>query len=90
MEVLFDTHAHLDFPQFSKDRDEVIFRARDEGVQYIVTIGAGDGLESSTRAIEIARRHDNIWAMPRSIRPGKSNSAASGSSSPLQGSLSFP
>lgn len=61
MEFLFDTHAHLDFPQFNKDRDEVITRARNEGVQYLVTIGAGDGLESASRAIEIAQTHENIW-----------------------------
>ena len=61
METLFDTHAHLDFPQFDKDREAVIARARSEGVRYIVTIGAGDGLESATRAIEIAQGHEDIW-----------------------------
>ncbi len=62
METLFDTHAHLDFPQFNKDREEVIARARSEGVRYLVTIGAGDGLESADRAIEIAQGHEDIWA----------------------------
>ena len=62
MEALFDTHAHLDFPQYNKDREEVIARARNEGVQYIVAIGAGDGLDSSARAIEIAQDHEYIWA----------------------------
>ncbi len=61
METLFDTHAHLDFPQFSKDREEVIARARSEGVCYIITIGAGDGLESADRAIDIAQNHEQIW-----------------------------
>ncbi len=61
MDILFDTHTHLDFPQFDKDRDEVIARARNEGVQYLVSIGAGDGLESASRAIEIAKTNENIW-----------------------------
>ncbi len=59
---LFDTHAHLDFPAFDKDRDQVIARAREAGVEYIVTIGSGDGLECMQRALEVAESRENIWA----------------------------
>src|SRR3990172_7503374 len=36
---LFDTHAHLDQPEFDADRAEVIARAREAGVEHIVAIG---------------------------------------------------
>ena len=60
--ILFDTHAHLDFKQFDRDRDQVIARAREAGIKYITTIGSGDGLECTDRAVEIAEAHDHIWA----------------------------
>jgi len=36
---LIDTHAHLDFDRFDEDRDEVIQRAFDGGLEAIVTVG---------------------------------------------------
>ncbi len=36
---LIDTHCHLDFPQFSHDRDEVLQQARNAGVNTIVVPG---------------------------------------------------
>lgn len=57
---LIDTHAHLDFPTLSEDLDATLQRARDAGVQRIVTIGASRGLDSNHRAIEIARRYPQI------------------------------
>ncbi len=58
--LLFDTHAHLDFPKLREDLDGVLERAADAGVERIVAIGASDGLESNYRALEIARAHDHI------------------------------
>ena len=57
---LFDTHAHLDFPKLHDDLDAVVARAREAGVERIVTIGASRGLDSNYRALEIARRFDHI------------------------------
>ncbi len=36
--MLIDSHCHLDFPDFDEDRDAVIARAEDEGVQKIISI----------------------------------------------------
>lgn len=58
--LLFDTHAHLDFPKLSEDLEGLLARAEDAGVRRIVTIGASDGLESNYRALEIARQYDHI------------------------------
>jgi len=55
-----DTHCHLDFPEFDQDREEVIQRAKDEGVGYIINIGSS--LKSSTRGVELAQEYDFIYA----------------------------
>lgn len=58
--MLVDTHAHLDFDDFDADREEVIRRAREAGVAYIINPGAD--LESSRRAIALAESHPGIFA----------------------------
>jgi len=58
--MLVDTHCHLDFPEFAQDRKEVILRARDQGIGYIVNIGSS--LDGSRRSIELAREYDFIYA----------------------------
>jgi TatD DNase family protein len=58
--MLIDTHAHLDFPEFANDLDDVLRRANDAGVTRIVTIGTS--LESSRRAIDLAERHAFVFA----------------------------
>ena len=49
---LIDTHAHLDYPDFAPDFDEVLARATEAGVTRIITIGTS--VESSRRAVELA------------------------------------
>ncbi len=58
--MLIDTHAHLEMREFNDDRDEVINRAREAGVEYIVTIGTT--VESSRDALMLADRYDFIYA----------------------------
>ncbi|MDD4981015.1 MAG: TatD family hydrolase [Candidatus Omnitrophica bacterium] len=58
--MLIDTHCHLDFPEFDQDREEVISRAKNEGIGYIVNIGSS--LEGSEKALELAGRYDFIYA----------------------------
>jgi TatD DNase family protein len=58
--VLVDTHAHLDFPDFAPDLDDVFRRANDAGVTRIVTIGTS--VESSRRAIDLAEKHPAVFA----------------------------
>jgi TatD DNase family protein len=57
---LFDTHAHLHFPDFDADRDAMLARARAAGVRRMVTIGTD--IETSRAAIAIARREADVWA----------------------------
>lgn len=58
--MLVDTHAHLDFPQFDPDREEVIERALGAGVETIVNVGAD--LASSRASVELAEQHRAVYA----------------------------
>lgn len=60
MMFLVETHCHLDFPQFSEDLDDVVRRAYDCGVRYMITIGTS--VESSQRAVELAHKYDGVFA----------------------------
>lgn len=59
--MLIDTHAHLDYEDFAADFDAVLQRARDAGVERIVTIGTS--VESSHRAVELAERYPMVYAV---------------------------
>lgn len=59
--MLIDTHAHLDYSDFARDFDEVLRRAADAGVTRIITIGTS--IESSRRAVELAEKHANVFAV---------------------------
>jgi TatD DNase family protein len=59
--MLIETHAHLDYPDFAPDFDDVLRRATDAGVTRIVTIGTS--VESSRRAVELAEKYSNVFAV---------------------------
>jgi len=59
--MLIETHAHLDYPDFAHDFDDVLRRATDAGVTRIITIGTS--VESSRRAIDLAEKYPNIFAV---------------------------
>lgn len=58
--MLVETHAHLDYPDFANDFDDVLRRATEAGVTRIITIGTS--VESSRRAVDLAEKHSNIFA----------------------------
>jgi TatD DNase family protein len=53
--MLIDTHAHIHDKAFDADRDAVVQRMRDAGVQTAVTVGCD--IADSTRALETAARY---------------------------------
>ncbi|MFA5099902.1 MAG: TatD family hydrolase [Candidatus Omnitrophota bacterium] len=59
--VLIDTHAHIDFDDYGSDRDDVILRAQEQGVRYIINIGSS--LQGSINSVELARRYPNVYAV---------------------------
>ena len=56
---MIDSHAHIDFPDFNKDREEVLARARQQGVDTIITVGTD--LSSSRFSLQIAREHKEVF-----------------------------
>jgi TatD DNase family protein len=57
---LFDTHAHLDQPEFDDDRAEAIARARAAGVANIVAIGIS--ADTSQVCVELAAQFEGVHA----------------------------
>jgi TatD DNase family protein len=57
---IIDTHCHLDFPKFNRDREETIFRAREAGVAGI--INSGISLKGNRISLELAEKHEDIHA----------------------------
>jgi len=58
--VLFDSHTHLQFPQFDGDREGVISRLLSADIKVI---NVGTDLEDSKKAIELAKKYlGQMWA----------------------------
>jgi TatD DNase family protein len=55
---LFDSHAHLDFPDFDPDRDELLREMRDQG---IAAVNVGIDLGTSRGSLELARAHGHVF-----------------------------
>lgn len=58
--MFYDTHAHLDFPDFAEDLPQVLARARAAGISRIISIGTD--LESSNRAIRLSEQFADVYA----------------------------
>lgn len=57
--MLFDTHSHLQFPEFDNDREEVIERTKRENV---FCINVGTNKDFSQKAVELAEKHSGFFA----------------------------
>jgi TatD DNase family protein len=57
---LFDTHAHVHFPEFADDLDDVLARGRAAGLVGLVTIGT-DG-ETNRAAVALAEQLPDVYA----------------------------
>ncbi len=60
MPRFYDTHAHLDFPNFKNDLDSIIQRASANGIERIITIGVDQ--ESSGSALQLAEKYPSVYA----------------------------
>jgi TatD DNase family protein len=79
MPAFFDTHAHLDFPDFESDLPQIIERAQAAGIAKMISIGTD--LDSSARAVRLAETFScvfaavgwhpgHVTAAPSDVRPG--------------------
>jgi TatD DNase family protein len=60
MPIFYDTHAHLDYPDYAADLPQVIERAEAAGITKIIAIGTD--LESSSRAIKLSEQYSGVFA----------------------------
>ncbi len=60
MATFYDTHAHLDYPDYADDLSEVIARAQAAGIAKIISIGTD--LDGSRHAIQLAERFPDVYA----------------------------
>ncbi len=61
MPDFFDTHAHLDYPEFAPDFSDVLARAQAAGISKMFSIGTNLG--SSQRAVALAEKFPQIYAV---------------------------
>ena len=73
--MLTDTHAHLDFPDFAEDLDDILARAAAAGVTRILSIGTS--VESSRRAVALAEKYPQVFAVI-GVHPNSAEEAAPG------------
>ena len=56
---LYDSHCHLDFPDFAEEIEAVVARAADAGVERIITISTR--VARGERLATLAERFPNVW-----------------------------
>jgi TatD DNase family protein len=57
--MIVDSHCHLDFKEFSADRDAIVRRAKEAGVGAMVTISTR--VKEFDRIREIVETYDNVF-----------------------------
>ena len=59
---LIDTHCHIQTEEFDEDRDEVLARAREAGVDTLIVVGGAGDLSTNDLAVRLAEEHADIYA----------------------------
>jgi TatD DNase family protein len=78
--MYIDSHAHLEGKRYENDRDEVLARAKQNGIEAYLAIGNGEGPETANCGILLAEEYDGkpeyprIWASV-GIHPHEANLA---------------
>ncbi len=85
--MLIETHAHLDYPDFAPDFDDILRRATDAGVTRIITIGTS--VESSRHAVGLAEKYSNVFAVI-GVHPTYAEEASEDVTTPLRELASSP
>lgn len=60
--MLVDTHCHLADPKLRDDIEGILARAREAGVQTLISVGAIGSVETDRLTVEIAERHAGVYA----------------------------
>ena len=62
---MIDSHAHLDSARYDEDRDALLARAWDAGVDTILSIGIGEGPDTMHQALDLARAYAGRPGVPK-------------------------
>ncbi len=57
---IFETHAHLDFQHFDKDREQLLKKCFNSGIEYILNIGVDE--KTCNASINLAEKYSRIYA----------------------------
>jgi len=57
--MLIDSHTHLEMADFDQDRDAVVKRAKEAGIEFMVTVGTT--IDNCKKALSIARRYEAVY-----------------------------
>jgi len=60
--VWLDSHCHVTADEFAEDRSSVLDRAESGGVEIVIAIGSGYGIEHNARAVALAGADARVYA----------------------------
>ena len=60
--MLIDSHAHIQGKEYADEREAVIARARQAGVDKIIAVGGAGDMSSNTKATALADAFPNVYA----------------------------
>lgn len=61
--IFIDSHCHIDGEAFDGDRDAVVQRAKDNGVEKMLTVGTGNPHNGEIeRAVQVAEKYADVYA----------------------------
>ena len=63
--MFIDSHAHLEGNRYDNDREEVLARARQNGIEAYLAVGNGDGPDTADCGIRLAEKYDGKPEYPR-------------------------
>ena len=65
--MLVDSHAHLDSERYADDREAMLVRAHEAGVETILAVGIGEGPDTMHAALDLSREYRSRSDMPRIV-----------------------
>lgn len=86
---LVDSHCHLDSPEFDADRDQVVQRALEAGVETMLAIGTGSGPPDLEAGVRLAEKYPCFYATI-GVHPHDAAKASASDFERLAGLLSHP
>jgi TatD DNase family protein len=87
--VWIDSHCHVTADAFDADREAVLERAAQAGVEAFVAIGAGYGVEHNALAVRLAGRDTRVFASV-GVHPHDAKEWSAGTAGLLEGWLAQP